>query len=40
MELLGSMDLIISSWECQGFSVGGFGKGLNDIRFNIFMDMV
>jgi site-specific DNA-cytosine methylase len=28
MELLGPMDLIISSWECQGFSTIGFRKGL------------
>jgi len=26
MELLGLVDLIILSWECQGFSVAGFGK--------------
>jgi len=40
MELLGSMDLIISGWECQGFSMAGFGKSLNDTRFDLFMDMV
>jgi site-specific DNA-cytosine methylase len=40
MELLGPVDLIISSWECQGFSVAEFGKGLSDIRFGLFMDMV
>jgi site-specific DNA-cytosine methylase len=40
MELLGPMDLIISSWECQGFSTVGFGEGLNDTRSNFFMDMV
>jgi site-specific DNA-cytosine methylase len=40
MELLGPMDLIISGWECQGFSVAGFGEGLNDTRSCLFMDMV
>jgi site-specific DNA-cytosine methylase len=40
MELLGPVDLIISSWECQGFSVIIFGEGLNDIRSGLFMDMV
>ncbi len=34
------MDLIISSWECQGFSTVGFGKGLNDTRSDLFTDMV
>jgi site-specific DNA-cytosine methylase len=28
MELLGPVDLIISGWECQRFSVAGFGEGL------------
>ncbi len=40
MELLGLIDLIISSWECQGFSTAGFGKGLNDTRSGLFTDMV
>jgi site-specific DNA-cytosine methylase len=40
MELLGLVDLIISSWECQGFSVARFGEGLSDTRFDLFMDMV
>jgi site-specific DNA-cytosine methylase len=40
MELLGLVDLIILGWECQGFSVGGFGKGLSDIRSDLFTDMV
>ncbi len=40
MELLGLVDLIISGWECQGFSVVGFGKGLSDTRSGLFMDMV
>jgi hypothetical protein len=40
MELLGPVDLIISSWECQGFSAARFGEGLNDTRFGLFMDMV
>jgi hypothetical protein len=34
------MDLIISSWEFQGFSTAGFGEGLSDIRFGLFTDMV
>jgi site-specific DNA-cytosine methylase len=40
MELLGLVDLIISSWECQGFSVVGFGEALSDTRFGFFTDMV
>jgi site-specific DNA-cytosine methylase len=40
MELLGPVDLIISGWECQGFSEVGFGKGLNDTRSGLFTDMV
>jgi site-specific DNA-cytosine methylase len=40
MELLGPVDLIILSWECQGFSVAGFGEGLSDTRSSLFMDMV
>jgi site-specific DNA-cytosine methylase len=40
MELLGPVDLIISGWECQRFSVAGFGEGLSDIRSNLFTDMV
>jgi site-specific DNA-cytosine methylase len=40
MELLGPVDLIISSWECQGFSAAGFGEGLNDTRSSLFTDMV
>ncbi len=40
MELLGPMDLIISCWECQGFSTAGFGEGLSDTRSGLFMDMV
>jgi hypothetical protein len=35
MELLSPVNLITSSWECQGF-----GEGLNDRRFGFFMDMV
>jgi hypothetical protein len=34
------MDLIISGWECQGFSAAQFREGLNDIRFELFTDMV
>jgi site-specific DNA-cytosine methylase len=40
MQLLGPVDLIISSWECQGFSAAGFGEGLSDIKSSLFMDMV
>jgi len=40
MELLGLMDLIISSWECQGFSTARFGKGLSDTRSSLFTNMV
>jgi hypothetical protein len=40
MELLGPMDLIISGWECQGFSAARFGKSLNDTRSGFFTDMV
>jgi site-specific DNA-cytosine methylase len=40
MELLGLVDLIISSWECQGFATVRLQKGLNDTRFGLFTDMV
>jgi len=40
MELLGPVDLIILGWECQGFSMTRFGKGLNDTRSDLFTDMV
>jgi hypothetical protein len=40
MELLGPIDLIISSWECQGFSTAGFGEGLNDTKSGLFTDMI
>jgi len=40
MELLGPIDLIISSWECQGFSATGFGEGLSDTRSSLFTDMI
>jgi len=40
MELFGPVDLIISSWECQGFSTARFGEGLSDTRSSLFMDMV
>jgi site-specific DNA-cytosine methylase len=40
MELLGLVDLIISSWECQGFSMTGFGEGLSDTKSGLFTDMV
>jgi site-specific DNA-cytosine methylase len=40
MELLGPVDLIISGWECQGFSAVGFGEGLSDTRSGLFTDMV
>jgi len=40
MELLGFVDLIISSWECQGFLTARFGKGLSDTRSGLFTDMI
>jgi hypothetical protein len=40
MELLSPVDLIISSWECQGFLAAGFGEGLNDTSSGLFIDMV
>jgi site-specific DNA-cytosine methylase len=40
MELFGPVDLIISGWECQGFSAAGFGEGLSDTRSSLFTDMV
>jgi site-specific DNA-cytosine methylase len=40
MELLKPVDLIISSWECQGFSTVGFGENLNDTRSGLLTDMV
>jgi hypothetical protein len=32
MQLLGPVNLIILGWECQGFLMVGFGKGLIDTR--------
>jgi site-specific DNA-cytosine methylase len=40
MELLGLVNFIISGWECQGFSVVGFGEGLSDTRYGLFTDIV
>ncbi|CAM6082409.1 unnamed protein product [Calypogeia fissa] len=40
LELLGSLDLIIAGWECQGFSRAGDGAGLRDPRSALFMDLV
>jgi site-specific DNA-cytosine methylase len=40
MELLGPVDLIISGWDCQGFSIARLGKNLNDTRSGLFTDMV
>jgi len=40
MELLGPVGLIISSWECQGFSMARFGEGLSDTRFGLLINMV
>jgi site-specific DNA-cytosine methylase len=40
MELLGLLDLIVSSWGCQRFSTVGFGEGLNDTRFGLLTNMV
>ncbi len=39
MELLGPVDLIILSWECQGFSAARFGESLNT-RSGLFTNMV
>jgi hypothetical protein len=40
MELFSLVDLIILSWEGQGFSATGFGGGLSDTKSGLFMDMV
>jgi len=40
MELFGLVNLIISGWECQGFSTVGFGKGLNDTISDLFTNMI
>jgi len=40
MELLSHVDLIISGWECQGFSTVGLGKGLSDTRSGLFTDII
>jgi site-specific DNA-cytosine methylase len=40
IELLGPINLIILGWKCQGFSMAGFRKGLNDTRSDLFTDMV
>jgi len=40
IELFGHVDLIILGWECQGFSTTVFGKGLSDIRSDLFTNMV
>jgi site-specific DNA-cytosine methylase len=40
MELLGPMDLIISGWECQGFSTTRFGKCLSDTKSGLFTNMI
>ncbi len=40
IELFGPVDFIISHWECQGFSMARFGKGLSDTRYGFFTDMV
>jgi len=39
MKLLSLVDLIILSWECQGFSAAGFVEGLSDTRFGLFINM-
>jgi site-specific DNA-cytosine methylase len=39
-KLFGPIDPIILGWECQGFSMARFGKGLNDTRFGLFTDMI
>jgi site-specific DNA-cytosine methylase len=40
MELLGLVDLIISGWECEGFSAVGFGEGLSDTRSSLCTYMI
>jgi site-specific DNA-cytosine methylase len=40
MELFGLVDLVISGWECQGFSMAGFGEGLCHTRSSLFTNMV
>jgi site-specific DNA-cytosine methylase len=40
MELLGPVDLIISGWDCQGFSSTRFGEGFSDTRSDLFTDLV
>jgi site-specific DNA-cytosine methylase len=40
MELFGPVDVIISSWEYQRFSMAGFGECLSDTRFGLFTNMV
>ncbi len=40
MELFGPIDLIISGWECQRFSVARFREGLSDTRSGLFTDMI
>jgi site-specific DNA-cytosine methylase len=40
MELLGPVDLIISSWECPRFLTTRFREGLSDTRSGLFTDMV
>jgi len=40
VELLGPINLIILSWECQGFLATRFGESLNDIRSGFFTDMI
>jgi hypothetical protein len=40
MELFGPIDLIISGWECQGFSAIGFREGLSDTRSSLFTDII
>jgi site-specific DNA-cytosine methylase len=40
MELLGLVEIIISGWECQGFSMARFGKGLSDTKSDLFINMV
>jgi site-specific DNA-cytosine methylase len=40
IKLLDPMNLIISGWECEGFSTARFGEGLSDTRFGLFTVMV
>lgn len=40
LESIGQIDLLIAGWECQGFSIAGFQKGLADSRSVLVLDPV